>query len=114
MWAANGIIAIPSDPQIKKTQPTTSNKGRYINFKCVTEGQKRGEDANYQHWNASMWVPEDQVAYWEEQLTPGSVFHVGHAYLTSFPILEGKYHNTVVRIDYNKIKKFEQPMWAKR
>lgn len=114
MWAANGIIAIPKDPQLKKTSPTSGGKGRYLNFKAVTEGQKKGEEANYQRWSVSMWVPEDQIAYWEEQLSPGNVFYVEHAFISSFPTPDGKYHNTAVRVDYNKVRKFEQAAWAKR
>jgi len=113
MWAIHGMMAIPGDPQVQVSSPTGTNKGKFINFKAVTEGRKQGQDATYQYWHCAMWVPEDKVDYWVDQLKPGHVFIIEHAYCTSYPVQDGKYHNTLVRLEHQKVKRLQKAMWAK-
>lgn len=114
MWCLHGMMAIPRDPQLKVSSPSGgTTKGRYLNFKAVTQGWSQGEEANYQYWEVSMWVPEGKVKEWEEALVPGNVFYVEHSYVISQPTPDGKYHNARIRLEYSRVKRLQKAMWAK-
>jgi hypothetical protein len=111
MWSISGMMIIPSDPQLTVTP---SNKGVFLNFKAVTQGKNTdGDSAVYQYWDCSLWVLAALEEEWKTKIAPGNVFYVEHANATSYPILEGKYHNTKIRLSQDKLKLLTKPLWFK-
>ena len=114
MWAITGMMVIPGDPQLKISAPSNSSKGQFFNFKAVTQGRNVGDNAQWQHWDVAMWVPDDKVDMWKEDIKPSHVFLVEHSYVTSYPVQDGKYHNTKIRLEQSKVKRLHTPMWVKK
>jgi hypothetical protein len=110
MWSISGLLAIPKDPQVSVA---TTDTGVYLNFKGVTQGRSTGENANYQYWDCAIWVPENKKDEWKEKLKPGNVFYVEHASATSYPVADGKYNNTKIRLNHDKLKLLKKPAWIK-
>jgi len=109
MFSITGMFAIPRDPHVEVSAVST---GSYINFKAVTQAKNKGDKAVWHHWDVALWVPDDKVEYWKDQLVSGNVFIVEHASVTTYPVQDGKYHNTKIRLEHNKVKRLTTPMWA--
>jgi len=111
MLAVHGIIAIPRDSALQISN--SNNRGYFMNFKVVSQGRSTGDSAVWQYWDASMWVPEDKIEHWKTQVRPGNIFLIEHSTVTTYPVQEGKYHNTKLKLEHSKIKKLDKPMWTK-
>jgi hypothetical protein len=113
MLHIHGLIAIPSDPKISIVKPESSS-GFFINFQAVTQGKTVDNKAEYQYWTCMVWVPEQDIDKWEkEYLQPGNVLYIEYASALSIPIMDGKYHNTKIKLDHGKTKKLSTAMWIK-
>jgi hypothetical protein len=113
MFSIHGMMIIPTDSQLQVGTPSGSSTGKFLNFKAVTQGKPTGNAATYQYWDMAMWVPDNKVDHWKDQLQPGHIFFVEYGIVTTYPVQDGKYHNTKVRLDHNKLKRLLKPMWVK-
>lgn len=111
MLHINGLMAIPADPKISIVKPESSS-GFFINFQGVSQGKSVDNKPDYHYWTCMVWVPEQEVEKWEnDYLQPGNVLYIEHATALSLPILDGKYHNTKIKLDHNKTKKLTRALW---
>ena len=111
-WMIHGMMVIPSDP---KLQVVDANGGAWFNFVATTQGRK-GKDQDgpkWEYWECSMFVPSAMRDKWDDRITPGQVFQVEFAEATSYPIMDGKYHKTKIKLDIYRVKHLARPMWAK-
>lgn len=104
-----GLIAIPEDPQVNIIKPA-SGAGFFINFRATSQG-KVGNKTEYQYWNCSMWIPEEERNKWELALVSGNVFYIEHAEALSLPNTNNKYYNTKLKLEFNKVKKLQSALW---
>lgn len=107
----NGLLAIPKDPKVNVVKPDSST-GFFINFQGATQGRTVDGKAEYHYWTCMVWVPEQELSKWEDDyLQPGNVLYIEYATAISLPVMDGKYHNTKIKLDHSKTKKLSKPMW---
>ena len=99
-----GLIVIPSEPQLKITE---GGKGSFLNLQVVSPDEKKV----VHRYNASMWVPNEEVEQWKEKLSPGNIFHITLAKWTMREYEGGKYPIPQLNLDRFNLKKLVRPYW---
>lgn len=71
--SVTGFVTIPKDHQLKDI---AVGKGVYLDFYVAFPGKDNNGNPLFHRYRANMWVPEDTVQNWREQIAPGSVFYI--------------------------------------
>ena len=104
MLTVSGLIAIPKEPELKIV-PTKS--GSFFNFVVVSQNL---EDESISRHRVSMWVPEEDIKRWEDDIIHKNVFILVCGEL----IDRGNYENSfyTIKVHHTKLKKLLVPRWA--
>ncbi len=112
-FSINGLMVIPSEPK-KQITKSESNTGYFMNFIATTQGKSFKGNPDFQYWNCLIWLPDDLIQKWDEEIAiPSRVLYIEHAVAISVPVLDGKYHQTKIKLDFNKTKVLGTPLWIK-
>jgi hypothetical protein len=104
MLNVSGMVVIPSEPMLKTTE---TNKGNYLSFQVVSTDEKR----KAHRYQASMWVPSEEVDRWKNKIEPGNVFLINHARWSMRDNPDFKFPIPQLNIDRQHFKKLVTPFW---
>lgn len=111
MLIFSGMLALPKDPQLKWTE-STKGDASFVDFLVVSQGLGKTNNPEWQQWECNMFVPADRMEFWKARLQPRNVLYVEYGQAISYPILDGKYHKTRLKLDQHRTKLLEVPLWA--
>lgn len=112
MFQIHGLLVIPEEPKLSVVSPDSSS-GFFINFTAVTQERVVNGEAKFNHWDCSVYLPSEakKNEWLNDFIVPGTILLLENATAISVPILDGKYHNTKIKLDHYKTKKLVQPLW---
>lgn len=105
MLQVSGIIGISSKFPIEEVP---GEKGTFFNFTAASPDPDTGKVTYY---NASMWIPHNEVKEWRKELKGGRTFHVqlGHWAMQEYE--GGKYPIPKLKLQRYSLKPMAVPYW---
>lgn len=108
MLQVSGFIGISGKFPIEEV---TGDKGTFFNFTAAAPDPDTGKVTYY---NASMWVPSNELNKWREALKGGNTFHLQLGYWAMQEYEGGKYPIPKLKIQRYSLKPMAVPYWYKQ
>jgi hypothetical protein len=108
MLQCTGIVAIPEDHMLKEAP---MGKGVYLDFNVVAQEKGNNGEVIFHRYHANMWVKEEELPRWREEIQHGNVFQIRTANWSSKVAEDQKYPFTILKLNSYNFVKLKVAMW---